>query len=123
MIAIAPESPSISTWPSGGTAATDLGGDHAAGARHVLDHERLAERAGQLLREQPGEHVRVAAGRGGGHEPHRPIGIVGFALREGAGRRQASAEASGKVSSKVARNMITSGRARSGRTRIFLARW
>jgi hypothetical protein len=65
-----------------------LGGHHAAGARDVLDHERLAESSGQLLREQPGEHVRIAAGRRGRDQAHRPVRIV-IALRDGAGHERA----------------------------------
>src|SRR5258705_126328 len=40
-----------------------LGGDHAARAGNVLDHERLAEGVAELGREHPRQHVGIAARR------------------------------------------------------------
>ena len=71
-----------------------VGGDDAAGARHVLDDERLAERRGEFLREQPRQHVRIAAGTGGRDQPHRS-GRPGLVLRHRRGRRGRRAPMSG----------------------------
>ena len=89
-----------------------LGGDHAAGAGNVLDHEGLAERGGELLREQPREHIRdcrpAPRPRSGA-----PAGSDSrIALREApVTTAPGSARASAKVTSASFRNMITSRRA------------
>ena len=61
-----------------------VGGDDAAGARHVLDDEGLAERVGEFFREQPRQHVGIAAGAGGRDQPHR-MGGPGLVLRQRGG--------------------------------------
>ena len=64
------------------------GADDAGAAGAVVDHERLAELALDLLRHQPREHVGAAARRIGHDQLDRPLRI---ALREG--RRGARAHA------------------------------
>ena len=54
--------------------------DIAAGARYVLDVVLFAKMLGQLLRDQPGDHVGLAAGRIGHDQTHRP-GRIGLRRR------------------------------------------
>jgi hypothetical protein len=54
--------------------------DIAVRARAVLDDEALAERLGELRRDDPRDDVRRAAGRVGHEHPHRAAG-VGFLRR------------------------------------------
>jgi hypothetical protein len=49
-----------------------LGGNHAAGAGHILDHERFAERIAEPLRQQARQHIRIAARRRRGYQPNWP---------------------------------------------------
>jgi hypothetical protein len=44
--------------------------------RSILDHERLAQPLGELLANQPAQHIGAAAGAKGTHEIHLAIGIV-----------------------------------------------
>ena len=52
-----------------------LGGDQSAGAGPVLDHEALAGRLGELLRDHARRDVGAAAGREADHDLDRMIGI------------------------------------------------
>jgi hypothetical protein len=61
-----------SVWPSGGGAHDRLGGDIAAGARAVLDNERLAQPFRQPLAYQPGNNVDVVASGEPDDDVHRP---------------------------------------------------
>src|SRR5262245_13693523 len=63
-----------------------LGRHHAAGTRHVLDHERLAEGIRELLRKEPRQHVGIAARRRRGDKPHR-LGRIGLLRGNGACER------------------------------------
>ena len=73
-MASAPESPNISTWPSGGALATGVGRHYAARARHVLDDERLCRSAAvNLSRKQAGHHVGIAARSCGRDQSHGPV--------------------------------------------------
>ena len=56
-------------------------GDGAAGARFVLDDNRLTQRLAQLLRDLAGKGVGCAAGRKCYDQADRPVGIGGSALR------------------------------------------
>jgi hypothetical protein len=76
-------------WPSAGA----VGRHHAARARHVLDHERLAHGLGESFREQPPEHVGIAARASRRDQPHR-AGGVGLVL--GRRRRQREHRADGE---------------------------
>ena len=58
-----------------------VGGHHAAGAWHVLDHERLAERVGEFVRQHAAPDVGIAAGTGRRDQADRPVGIR-LGLRE-----------------------------------------
>jgi hypothetical protein len=62
-----------------------LGADHAAGAAAVVDEHLVAELLGELVGDQPPDHVIAAAGRERNDQPHRLVGIVGGGRR---GQRQ-----------------------------------
>ncbi len=80
--------------------AVGRGGDHrarrgdAAGARHVLDHEALAELLAELVGGEPRGRVGDAAGSERQDHPHRPAGIglrarhMRHAERGGRGQRR-----------------------------------
>ena len=80
--------------------AVGRGGDHrarggdAAGTRHVLDHEALAELLAELVGGEPRGHVGDAAGPERQDHPHRPAGIglrarhMRHAERRGSGQRR-----------------------------------
>ena len=72
-----------------------LGGDIAAGARPVLDHEWLAEPLGQPLTDQPREDVVRAAGSKTDDDAHRP-GRPGLRPRQPRNRRECGSR-SGKL--------------------------
>ena len=61
------------------------GGDRAAAARRVLDEERLAEGALQLVGDGAADQVEAAAGLRGNDDPHR---LGGVALRQAAERKR-----------------------------------
>src|SRR6185295_16091629 len=63
----------------------ELGGDARAGARLVLHHHRLAERAAERLLESARDEVGGAAGREADHQAHR---LRGIGLRKGLRREQ-----------------------------------
>jgi hypothetical protein len=48
-----------------------VGGNDAAGARHVLDHERLAQALGEPVSQEPRQHVGIAARSRGRDQAHR----------------------------------------------------
>ena len=70
-----------------------LGADHAAGAAAIVHEHLVAELLGELVRDQPPDHVVAAAGRERNDQPHRLVGIVG---RRGRAERQQQRE-SGKA--------------------------
>ncbi len=59
-----------------------------AGARPVLDDERLAELLAQPLGDDPRRHVEAAARRRGDHDLHRAVGVIVGRLRLRGGCRQ-----------------------------------
>jgi hypothetical protein len=67
--------------------APELRSYDAARARHVLDDERAAEAVRELRGEHAREHVRIAAGRRGGDEPHR-LGGIGLLRERRGGERE-----------------------------------
>ncbi len=69
-----------------------LGAERAVGARPVLDHDRLAERSAELVRQQPRHEVGRAARCEADHEADRAGGIV-LCVRYGA--EQCRAECGG----------------------------
>ena len=64
-----------------------LGCDQPAGAGAVLDHNRLAENFGHLLRDDARRHVGAAAGREADEHPDRVVGITGVLRVSGASRK------------------------------------
>ncbi len=58
-----------------------FGAEHRAGARAVLDHDRLPERGTEPRLDQPRQHVRRPARGEGHHQADRPVRPLG--LREG----------------------------------------
>ena len=63
--------------------------DRAAGTRLVLDDGRLAQRPGQLLREQPGDDVVASAGRKADDDAERLVRIaIALRQRDRRGRRR-----------------------------------
>ena len=75
-------------WPSGADLATKVAADGGAGARPVVDHERLAEPLLQPPAEQPGHGLGPAPGRIGHHEQNRSRGILLRGGRRGEKRRR-----------------------------------
>jgi hypothetical protein len=59
----------------------------AAGAWAVLDHDRLAERARQLIADEPRDNIAGAAGREIHDEMNRPAGICVRKCRRSGGKR------------------------------------
>src|SRR3546814_4205006 len=57
-------------------ARDELRAHRAAAAAAVLDHDWLAELLRQVVGDDPGDGVGVAAGREGHHHRDRPLGIV-----------------------------------------------
>ena len=78
----------MSTWPSERRGGHHLRRDHAAGTGNVLHDEGLAEPAGELLRQQPREHIGIAARRRGRDQAHGPVGIFAVGAGEDATQRQ-----------------------------------
>ena len=83
----------------------DAGRDAAAAAGVVLDRDRLAERAGHLVGEQPADDVRAAARRGADQDAQRalrPVLLGAGGQRRPCGDRRRRAQGFGGKSRSVA---------------------
>jgi len=72
-----------------------FGGDHSARTGAILHHDRLTQRFRQLLRENPGRHVRAAACRKTDEHLDRPVRVLrglGMALNRGYRDHEGDAE-------------------------------
>jgi len=99
-------------WPSGVGLGHDLVADHAAGARPVLDDDRLAQRLLQLRRDQTAPWYRRR--RPANRAPPAGSALLGKLLRPGASGGDAGRDARGgteqngsPVSFALSRNRFT----------------
>jgi hypothetical protein len=71
-----------------GPLGDEIGADRAARAGPVVEHERLAHRLGEALREGAPEELDRTAGRKRHDEPQRSIGIGNFRCSLGRDRQE-----------------------------------
>src|SRR5436190_23144292 len=71
------------------SSSSSLGSEHAASAAAIIDEHLVTELFGELVCDQPSDHVIAAAGRKRNDQPHRLVGIF---RRGGRNQRQQQRE-------------------------------